>query len=231
MLRMATASTTASAVSRPAASPPRSFRVPSGDPIQIAHVGDSPDGAAQTGALRELAGSAAASVGWGPFRVDPLPASIGYAQALRLPRRGEGALAGVGGDELAQVRLSAPVVLVLGQPGSGRSTALAVMVRSLAGVGRDEVLVITPRRSRLPELCRHRGPGAGARLRRAPACTPARPDAAGPGTPAAQPATSTTNPANPRTTIAPAAAPTISTASASRPISVRQTRQRPPWTA
>jgi S-DNA-T family DNA segregation ATPase FtsK/SpoIIIE len=58
----------------------------------------------------------------------------------------------VGGDELSQVRLESPVVLVLGQPGSGRSTALAVMVRSLAGEGREEVVVITPRRSRLPEL-------------------------------------------------------------------------------
>ncbi|MGA3183115.1 MAG: FtsK/SpoIIIE domain-containing protein [Candidatus Dormibacteria bacterium] len=141
--------------------PGRAFRVPSGDPIQIAHVGGSPDGAAQTAALRELAGSAAAPPGRGPFRVDPLPASIGYAQALHLPRRGDGALAGVGGDELSQVRLSAPVVLVLGQPGSGRSTALAVMVRSLAGEGREEVVVITPRRSRLPELL---GPLTGVRL-------------------------------------------------------------------
>jgi S-DNA-T family DNA segregation ATPase FtsK/SpoIIIE len=132
--------------------PGRAFRVPSGDPIQIAHVGVSPDGAAQTAALRELGGSAVAPPGWRPFRVDPLPVSIGYAQALHLPRRGEGALAGVGGDELSQVRLSAPVVLVLGQPGSGRSTALAVMVRSLAGEGREEVVAIMPRRSRLPEL-------------------------------------------------------------------------------
>ncbi len=140
--------------------PGRAFRVPSGDPIQIAHVGGSPDGAAQTAALRELAGSVAPP-GRGPFRVDPLPASIGYEQALHLPRRGDGALAGVGGDELSQVRLSAPVVLVLGQPGSGRSTALAVMVRSLAGEGREEVVVITPRRSRLPELL---GPLIGVRL-------------------------------------------------------------------
>jgi len=132
--------------------PGRAFRVPSGDPIQIAHVGASPDGAAQTAALRELGGSAVAPPGWRPFRVDPLPVSIGYAQALHLPRRGEGALAGVGGDELSQVRLPAPVVLVLGQPGSGRSTALAVMVRSLAGEGREEVVAIMPRRSRLPEL-------------------------------------------------------------------------------
>src|ERR1035438_10818983 len=104
--------------------PGRAFRVPFGDPIQIAHVGASPDGAAQTAALRELGGSAVAPPGWRPFRVDPLPVSIGYAQALHLPRRGAGALAGVGGDELSQVRLSAPVVLVLGQPGSGRSTPL-----------------------------------------------------------------------------------------------------------
>jgi len=141
--------------------PGRAFRVPSGDPIQIAHAGDSPDGAAQTAALRELAGAAGAIPDRAPFRVDPLPASIGYAEALHLPRRGDGALAGVGGDELSQVRLPGPVVLVLGQPGSGRSTALAVMVRSLAAEGRGEVVVITPRRSRLPELL---GPVAGVRL-------------------------------------------------------------------
>src|SRR5581483_2215264 len=50
---------------------------------------------------------------------------------------------------LHQIRIETPGLLVLGPPGSGRSTALAVQVRSLSQAGAHLVLV-SPRRSALP---------------------------------------------------------------------------------
>jgi S-DNA-T family DNA segregation ATPase FtsK/SpoIIIE len=70
------------------------------------------------------------------------------SEALDLPGRGPGLLVGVGGDELGQIRVEAPGLLVIGPPGSGRSTALAVQAASLARAGTPLVLV-TPRRSPL----------------------------------------------------------------------------------
>jgi S-DNA-T family DNA segregation ATPase FtsK/SpoIIIE len=130
----------------------RAFRVPGGAAVQVAHPGPSADGAAQGAAIRELAQRAARDGGRAPFRVDPLPLQITFAEALRLPRSGDGALAGVGGDELSQIRVDSPAVLVLGPNGSGRSTALATLAASLAGSGDRRLIVITPRRSRLPQL-------------------------------------------------------------------------------
>jgi S-DNA-T family DNA segregation ATPase FtsK/SpoIIIE len=130
----------------------RAFRIPGGASVQVAHPGPTADGAVQGTAIRELAQRAARDGGRGPFRVDPLPLQITFAEALRLPRTGDGALAGVGGDELSQIRVDSPAVLVLGPNGSGRSTSLATLAASLAGSGDHRLIVITPRRSRLPQL-------------------------------------------------------------------------------
>lgn len=99
------------------------------------------------------------------FRVDPLPDAITFEQACELPAdRGDGVLVGVGGDDLGQVRAETPGLLVIGPPGSGRTTALAVQARSLAQAGHSLVL-LTPRPSTLPgaiEPARMRLTGTGA---------------------------------------------------------------------
>ena len=115
-------------------------------------------GAAENRALRELA-ARLASASRPPFRVDALPSAISAGQALALPRHGDGALVGVGGDELSQIRITAPGFLVVGPPGSGRSTALAIQAVSLAAAGVPLILV-TPRRSPLGDAVE----GAAVRL-------------------------------------------------------------------
>ena len=125
----------------------RGIRMPGGDLLQVALLAAEPSGAAQNRALRELAAQCA-PVRSRPFRVDGLPMAVTYEQARDLPAPGDGVLVGVGGDELAQVRINSPGVLVIGHPGTGRSTALAVQARSLAEYGLP-LAVITPRESSL----------------------------------------------------------------------------------
>jgi S-DNA-T family DNA segregation ATPase FtsK/SpoIIIE len=125
----------------------RGFRVPGGDMLQVAVLSDEAQGAAQNQALRALAARQPRPAARA-FRVDALPPMITYEQACELPPGGDGVLVGVGGDDLSQVRADTPALLVLGQPRSGRSTALAVQARSLATAGAPVVLV-TPRRSLL----------------------------------------------------------------------------------
>ncbi len=111
----------------------RAFLMPGGATVQVAHAGPSADGASQSGAIRDLAERAPQAAAGGPFHVDALPFRVSVGEALRLPCPGDGALAGVGGDDLAQVRVDSPVVLVLGSNGSGRSTVLATLAASLVG--------------------------------------------------------------------------------------------------
>ena len=125
----------------------RGFQLPGGDLLQVALLSAQGQGAAENQALRDLARRAASGAGR-PFRVDPLPLSISMTEALDLPGDGPGLLVGVGGDELGQIRVETPGLLVIGPPGSGRSTALAVQAASLARAGTPLVLV-TPRRSAL----------------------------------------------------------------------------------
>ena len=112
----------------------RGIRLPGGDLLQVALLAADAQGIAQNRALREQA-QRCAPVRVRPFRVDALPMAISYEQARSLPVTGDGALVGVGGDDLAQLRIDAPGVLVIGHPGTGRSTALAVQARSLAEDG------------------------------------------------------------------------------------------------
>ena len=125
----------------------RGFQLPGGDLLQVALLSAQGQGAAENQALRDLARRAALGEGR-PFRVDPLPLSISMTEALGLPGDGPGLLVGVGGDDLGQVRVETPGLLVIGPTGSGRSTALAVQAASLARAGTPLVLV-TPRRSAL----------------------------------------------------------------------------------
>ena len=109
-----------------------------------------PAGGAQNRELRVRADQAGRPV-IKPFRVDPLPVAITFEQACELPAGdGDGVIVGVGGDDLSLVRIQAPALLVMGPPGSGRSTALAVQARSLVRAGRCVVLV-TPRPSTLED--------------------------------------------------------------------------------
>ena len=128
----------------PAAMPGgRGLRLPDGDLLQVAVLSAEANGAAENRTLRDWAGRGSRPAA-PPFRVDPLPAAITYEQACELPGYGDGVLIGVGGDELGQVRVDVPGLLVIGSPGSGRSTALAVQACSLPGAS---VVLITPRRS------------------------------------------------------------------------------------
>ncbi len=127
----------------------RGFQLPDGDLLQVASLSAQGQGATENQALRELARRAVAGP-VRPFRVDPLPLSISMTEALGLPGHGPGPLVGVGGDELGQIRVDTPGLLVIGPPGSGRSTALAVQAASLTRAGTPLVL-ITPRRSALAD--------------------------------------------------------------------------------
>jgi len=125
----------------------RGFGMPGGELLQVAVLTEQAQGATENRALREQA-ARLASPSRPPFRVDALPAVITAEQALALPSPGDGALIGVGGDDLAQIRITAPGFLVIGPSGSGRSTALATQASSLGRAGVPLILV-TPRRSPL----------------------------------------------------------------------------------
>ncbi|SCE07790.1 DNA segregation ATPase FtsK/SpoIIIE, S-DNA-T family [Streptomyces sp. DfronAA-171] len=95
--------------SLPARVPPgRAFRAESGTETQFALLDAPPEGRAQTAALTAIgtattARDTAVPAARRPFRLDPLPARIAFAEAwgLRAPDRGPlWALAGVGGDTL-----------------------------------------------------------------------------------------------------------------------------------
>jgi len=127
----------------------RGFTMPGDDLLQVAVLTGQAQGAAENQALRDLAAGSAPSRP--PFRVDALPAGISLERAMALPHHGEGALVGVGGDSLAQIRVTAPGFLVIGPPGRGRSTALTVQAFSLAADG-EPLILVTPARSPLAVL-------------------------------------------------------------------------------
>ena len=128
----------------------RGFMVPGEDAVQVAVLTGQAQGAAENRMLRELTAAAPAPA-QPPPRVDALPASIAVERAIALPRGGGGALVGVGGDTLAQVRVNAPGFLVAGPSGRGRSTALTAAAFSLAA-DREPLILLTPARSPLTAL-------------------------------------------------------------------------------
>ncbi|MFN2540037.1 MAG: FtsK/SpoIIIE domain-containing protein [Mycobacteriales bacterium] len=129
----------------------RAFRATSGVELQVALLCDDPSGAAQASALRALATGPAPRRP--PFRVDPLPTRIGWADARTLPHDGVGV--GVGGDELSllgvDLAVHGPGFTIAGPPGSGRSTALVGLAAGLLASG-TTVCALAPRPSPLRDL-------------------------------------------------------------------------------
>src|SRR5262249_11443903 len=93
-----------------------------------------------------------------PRRVDPLPVEISLEELGGTPGGGPAVcVVGAGGDHLGPVPVdlaASAAFLVAGPPRSGRSTALATIIASLAGRARGELTVgvVCPRPSRLREL-------------------------------------------------------------------------------
>lgn len=148
--------------------PGRAIWSVTGEEVQVATVDPDDSGASRPGAIERLAGEL--SLRWKdvppvllPRRVDPLPEEISpaEAEALRVTSRPYGPAVCtpvVGGDHLGPVDVdlaaAGSTFLVSGPQRSGRSTALAAIVSSLAGRadGTLPVLVVAPRPSPLRDL-------------------------------------------------------------------------------
>ncbi len=148
--------------------PGRALRAESGVETQVALLAPDATGQGQAAALARIAARATErdadlAAELRPFRVDVLPARVGFEQAWELrettgPAESAGslwALVGIGGDTLRaygpDLATGTPAFVVAGPPSSGRSTVLVSMARSLlrAGVG---VIAVTPRPSPLRRL-------------------------------------------------------------------------------
>ncbi len=143
----------------------RALRAESGVETQVALLARDTTGQAQASALARIAERARERdtdlpAALRPFRVDVLPARMGFEQAWELhePAGVDGsmwALVGIGGDTLRaygpELATGTPGFVIAGPPSSGRSTVLVAMVRSLrrAGVG---VVAVTPRPSPLRRI-------------------------------------------------------------------------------
>lgn len=143
--------------------PGRAFRAEGLLETQVALLTADAEGTAQVAALQEIGRQASEQYAHvprsqRPFRVDPLPTRISYADALALAERElvptEVPVA-VGGDTLTLRTLDAidhgPGFLILGPRRSGRSTTLLTMATSALDRG-WRMLIITPRRSPLASL-------------------------------------------------------------------------------
>ncbi|WP_346622060.1 FtsK/SpoIIIE domain-containing protein [Blastococcus montanus] len=148
----------------PGAMPPgRALTADGAIETQVALLADDESGQGQAAALAEIAKAAHVRDALlprsaRPFRVDALPARIGFDAAwqLRPPDAGSGfALVGVGGDELTAVGPDladgAPAFVVAGPSRSGKSTVLVGMAESLLRQG-ARVVVCTPKASPLRAL-------------------------------------------------------------------------------
>jgi len=150
--------------------PGRALRAESGVETQVALLAPDPTGQGQAAALARIAARARERdadlpIGSRPFRVDVLPARLGFEQAWALreatiPTSPMWALVGVGGDTLCaygpDLATGMPAFVVAGPPGSGRSTVLLTMARSLLGAGTG-VVAVTPRQSPLRQLADQSG--------------------------------------------------------------------------
>ncbi|MGH8775803.1 MAG: FtsK/SpoIIIE domain-containing protein [Jiangellaceae bacterium] len=135
---------------------------------QLALLTDDVAGTAQVAALQRLAADARARMaalppGRRPRRVDELPVTITYADAMALadaPAARTELLVGVGGDTLGlrtvDVMTDGQGFLVVGPPRSGRSSALQTTVEFALAQGWQAV-VVAPRRSPLRDLGERRG--------------------------------------------------------------------------
>lgn len=121
---------------------------------QLAVLGQDASAEAQAAALRGTVSAAVErwtdAAGQDPFRVDALPSRISLAQAQDLPvatgHPADGPTAGVGGDELARITLDWPAAggfQVVGERGTGRSTALTSLAHQLVWAGKPVIAVAT----------------------------------------------------------------------------------------
>jgi DNA segregation ATPase FtsK/SpoIIIE, S-DNA-T family len=151
----------------------RAFRNGSGTETQVALLAADASGPGQAAAIADTAAAAqrrdqAVPAAARPFRVDVLPARVGFGEAwaLRPPgQQGAGAsplwaMVGVGGDKLAAVGPDladgVPVFIAAGPAKSGRSTILLTMARSLLAAG-SQLVLVTPRPSPLRALAAQPG--------------------------------------------------------------------------
>ncbi|MGW9348866.1 DNA segregation ATPase FtsK/SpoIIIE, S-DNA-T family [Nocardiopsis flavescens] len=146
----------------------RAFRAGDALEVQIALLNRNPQGGAQAEELGRIADfvtrrtERTPAQGPRPFRVDVLPDRLTYDDTARYRRTAAGpleVLVGVGGNELSAVTAdlaSVPTFLIAGPPRSGRSSMIAMMARSLLESG-TELLLVTPRGSRLTDLRGHPG--------------------------------------------------------------------------
>ncbi len=136
--------------------------------VQVALLTPDADGVAQAAAVDRLASDLRHR--WDgldpavlPHRIDPLPTSITLSELAELrlgprPERPTVCTVGAGGDHLVPIDVdlaeAGAAFLVSGPPGSGRSTALAGIVGSLAGLtgGTLPVIAVCPRPSPLRAL-------------------------------------------------------------------------------
>ena len=145
--------------------PGRGFRSDGVRETQVAILGGDPSGSAQVAALHELGRAATARIGAAPrpaaqrpFRVDPLPNRVLWADAEPMLERALGAAelpVAVGGDTLAVSAVDAlehgPGFIVAGARRTGRSTTLRLLAR--CALERSwQVAVIAPRQSTLRTL-------------------------------------------------------------------------------
>ncbi|MEU1300122.1 FtsK/SpoIIIE domain-containing protein [Streptomyces shenzhenensis] len=151
----------------PAHIPPgRGWLAPERIEAQIALL-PAEDGADQADAVREIgrrttARDAAVADARRPFRIEELPAMIGFQEAMDLvpqaARRPLWALIGVGGDAGEPLgydfAASGGSFMVAGPPRTGRSTTLASMCVSLL-LGGTSLVVLAPRDSQLRQLAAH----------------------------------------------------------------------------
>jgi len=140
-----------------------------GTEIQVALLASGATGQEQAEALRAIGAEATRRdaglpAARRPVRIGTLPAKVAFtdayekvAERLRRPMWG---LLGLGGDDVAPVGVdfagSSPTFVVVGPPGSGRSTALASLAVSLLASG-TRLVVLTPRESPLRALNGHPG--------------------------------------------------------------------------
>ncbi|MDF9814920.1 FtsK/SpoIIIE domain-containing protein [Streptomyces sp. SPB162] len=149
----------------PAKIPPgRAFRAQGAVETHVALLAEDPSGQAQSAALHAIGAAAKDRDGSvprsrRPFRVDVLPARIGFEEAweMRDPQeqqslRGGGRLwsmAAIGGDQLTvlgpNLAEGTPAFVIAGPARSGRSTALLTMTRSFLTAG-TQIILATPRR-------------------------------------------------------------------------------------
>ncbi|WP_112272033.1 FtsK/SpoIIIE domain-containing protein [Lentzea terrae] len=144
--------------------PGRAVWSATGEEVQVALLDADPSGAAQIEALRRLGAQARAACdgldpALLPHRIDPLPERISLRrlEELRIEQRPRGVAVctpAAGGDHLGPMDVdlvaAGGAFLVAGPSGSGRSTALVAVVRSLTG---DlPVVLVTPRPSPLHDL-------------------------------------------------------------------------------